>query len=555
MKKRMISAVFVILLGMVMTIGVRIADSRKVRNVRTYTAFFATTGITLDSENEVKELIADKIGAQCEEVWLNGQTAEEAVSSYIANGEYPDFMLGDKTLYEAGALIPLDAYWEEYPNIYHYLSQEEWDRFRQEDGHIYWMPQFGVGDSESCDVVHDGEAFWIQTRVLKWAGYPKIRTLDAYFDVIEEYVKSHPAMEDGTPNIPFTLLCDDWRYFCLENPPQFLDGYPNDGSCMVDPVHVKVLDYNTTKTARRYFKKLNDEYKKGILDPESFTGTYEEYLDKLSTGAVLGMIDQWWDFSYTVGPEFVQRGLISQGCNYVPLPITISEDIPNQWHVKRGNTFDVSSGISITASCNDIKGALQFINDLLEEDIETLRFWGVEGEDYEVDEKGEFYYLPKQKGRSSDAKLETSHFCNYPYFPRREGIMSDGRNSYLPEYQQTNFYDSLPEDVRECLDAYGCRNYVDMLGSNDKPGPWYPMYSYSKQLTYASKVGRIWANMDEVKHRWLPQVVLSDDFDGTWQQYLKAYNACRPEIFFQEMQRELERRVNKQKETGDGCEQ
>ena len=39
-------------------------------------------------------------------------------------------------------------------------------------------------------------------------------------------------MEDGTTNIPYTILCDDWRYFCLENAPQFLDGYPNDGSVM-----------------------------------------------------------------------------------------------------------------------------------------------------------------------------------------------------------------------------------------------------------------------------------------------------------------------------------
>ena len=48
-------------------------------------------------------------------------------------------------------------------------------------------------------------------------------------------MQANPTMEDGTANIPYTILCDDWRYFCLENAPQFLDGYPNDGCCMVDP--------------------------------------------------------------------------------------------------------------------------------------------------------------------------------------------------------------------------------------------------------------------------------------------------------------------------------
>ena len=63
-------------------------------------------------------------------------------------------------------------------------------------------------------------------------------------------------MEDGTENIPYTILCDDWRYFCLENAPMFLDGYPNDGSCMVDPETQKVMDYNTTDTAKAYFWKV-----------------------------------------------------------------------------------------------------------------------------------------------------------------------------------------------------------------------------------------------------------------------------------------------------------
>ena len=72
---------------------------------------------------------------------------------------------------------------------------------------------------------HNDEAFWIQVRVLEWAGYPEIRTMDQYFDLLESYIAENPTMEDGTENIAYTLLCEDWRYFCLENAPQFLDGY------------------------------------------------------------------------------------------------------------------------------------------------------------------------------------------------------------------------------------------------------------------------------------------------------------------------------------------
>ena len=168
--------------------------------------------------------------------------------------------------------------------------------------------------------------FWIQARVLEWAGYPQINTLDEYFQVIEDYIAANPTMEDGTPNIAYTILCEDWRYFCLENAGQFLAGYPNDGSVLVDKETLTISDYNTSEDTIKYFEKLNEEYKKGFVDPESFTQTYDEYIAKLSTGRVLGMVDQWWNFAYTVNDVFKQQGLDLKGCNYVPLGLTTEED-------------------------------------------------------------------------------------------------------------------------------------------------------------------------------------------------------------------------------------
>ena len=266
-------------------------------------------GDNIDPDNDIKQLIAEQIGAECEETWLVGQDKDDAINSLIATGEYPDFVLGETALYEADALIPIDEYWDDYPNIKEYLRDEQWEKLRQPDGHIYWIPPFGISHGDDVEMLHNGEAFWIQTRVLKWAGYPKITTIEQYFDLIESYVQANPTMPDGTENIPFTILCDDWRYFCLENVPQFLDGFPNDGSCMVDTETKKVMDYNVTDTAKRYFGKLNEEFPKGIMEPGAFNATYDQYLDKLSTGAVLGMVDQWWQFYYVIDPVFKKQNL------------------------------------------------------------------------------------------------------------------------------------------------------------------------------------------------------------------------------------------------------
>ena len=521
------------------------ADSTEAGGVKEFTAFFAVPGSEINDDNEIQQIIADKTGVKVKETWLTGQTAEEAVGMMITGGELPDFIgggSGQSQLYDADVLVPLDDYLDDYPNIKNFFTEQQWDQLRQDDGHIYWIPQFSNIKGEEKVCTHNDEAFWIQARVLKWADYPEIRTMDQYFDLIERYNEANPTMEDGTENIPYTILCDDWRYFCLENAPQFLDGYPNDGSCIVDPETLTVIDYNTTDTAVRYFQKLNEEYQKGIVDPESFTQTYDEYIAKLSTGRVLGMIDQWWDFAYTAGDAIKQAGLDEQGCDYIPLPITIDESVENQWHCS-GSVLNVSDGLAITTSCEDVEGALQFVDDLLSQDIHNLRFWGVEGVDYNVDENGEFYRTEEQRTRASDTAYKASHTCTYSYFPQYSGTSDDGINANKPDGQANEFFDGLNDDIKEAFSAYGAETYVDMIGTNEAPGAWYPMWSYSNGFTTDTEGGMAWNKVAEIKHEYLPQVVMAQDFDAAWAEYMEAYNSCNPEAFIGELQTELDKRM------------
>lgn len=521
------------------------ADSTEAGGVKEFTAFFAVPGSEINDDNEIQQIIADKTGVKVKETWLTGQTAEEAVGMMITGGELPDFICGgsgQSQLYDADVLVALDDYLDDYPNIKNFFTQQQWDQLRQDDGHIYWIPQFSNIKGEEKVCTHNDEAFWIQARVLKWADYPEIRTMDQYFDLIERYNEANPTMEDGTENIPYTILCDDWRYFCLENAPQFLDGYPNDGSCIVDPETLTVIDYNTTDTAVKYFQKLNEEYQKGIVDPESFTQTYDEYIAKLSTGRVLGMIDQWWDFAYTAGDAIKQAGLDAQGCDYIPLPITIDESVKNQWHCS-GGVLNVSDGLAITTSCEDVEAALQFVDDLLSQDIHNLRFWGVEGVDYNVDENGEFYRTEEQRTRASDTAYKASHTCTYSYFPQYSGTSDDGINANKPDGQANEFFDGLNDDVKEAFSAYGAETYVDMIGTNEAPGAWYPMWSYSNSFTTDTEGGMAWNKIGEIKHEYLPQVVMAKDFDAAWAEYMDAYNSCDPGAFIGELQTELDKRM------------
>ena len=511
-----------------------------------FTMFAAMPDSEINDGNEIQEIIAKKTGVRVKESWLTGQTAAEAVGSILASGDLPDFIDGGDgmmQLYDADVLVPWDDYIEKYPNLKELYSDEEWENFRQEDGHIYWANVFCNTYGESKATTHNDEAFWIQVKVLEWAGYPKIETLDEYFKLLEDYVAANPAMDDGTTYIPYTALCEDWRYFCIENAPEFLAGYPNDGSVIVDTENMKIVDYNTIPEAKQYFQILNEEYAKGVVDKEFATQTYDEYIAKLSTGRVLGMCDQWWDFAYTVNDIFKQQGLDEQGCNYVPLGLTLEKGKEQQWHVY-DDTLNNSSGIAVTTSCEDPDAAFKFLNDILDQEIHDLRFWGVEGVDYLVDENGLYYRTPEMRDQWADAAYQASHRCVYSYMPQWLGTSRDGINAMQPQEQTSEFFDGLAEPLVNCFKAYGAEGYPDMIGSVNKPtGPWYPMYSYSNSMTTDTDGGVAWIKMGNVKHEWLPKVVMASDFEAEWEKYMNAYSECKPEDFIAEMQEELDRRA------------
>jgi len=487
--------------------------------VKEFSAFFAVAGKDIPNDNRVKNVIGDKIGAKINETWLTGQTAKERIGVMVAGGEYPDFIEGgegEQQLLDAGALLPIDKYWDKYPNIKNFWPASEWEKCRKEDGHIYYMPQFGNYYGKDTRTTHNDEAFWIQKAVLEWANYPKIKTLDEYFALIEKYKAANPTI-NGQPSIGFEILCDDWRYFCLENPPQFLAGYPNDGKAIIDPKTITAQNYNTIPEAQQYYKKLNEEYNKGIIDSETFTAKYDQYIAKISTGAVLGMVDQQWDF------ENGTKSLKSQNLyerTYVPLALTLDPNVkPNYATLP---AINAGSGIGVTTSCKDVEGAFKAINDLLDQDVMALRTWGEKDKDYMVGADGAFYKTEEQRAQFWDVDWTKANMCTYSYFPIYKGMFKDGINVIQVDEQPKEFYDSLKPVEKKLLDAYGYKKFTDFVNvPAEKNTAWYPIYSATGAFGSDTPAGIAMQKMDDIKRQWLPKVVMAGagQFDASWKEY------------------------------------
>lgn len=535
------AAAIAVLLGVMSGICVRTPE----KQVKEFTAFFAVQAdMTTSADNRIKTKIAQITGAKADVEWLTGQTASESVTSMIQRGEYPDFINGsDATdqLIQAGALVPLEGYLDDYPYLKEYLNESRRTALYRSDGHIYYIPPFGVIQGKNTATINSGEAFWIQKRVLEWAGYPKLQTLDEYFEVIRDYLQAHPET-DGEKNTGFAILCDDWRYFCLENPPMFLAGYPNDGCAIVDPVTQKASVYDTIPEAKQYYRKLSEMYDCGVIGPETFTLSFQQYLDKLSTGSVLGMVDQYWQFMTA------QNNLYANGkeeCTYVPFPITADEGIKGNYNCREEN-LNVADGIGISVDCEDVEGALQFLNDLLSPEVMVLRNWGEEGIDYGVDENGCFYRMAAQRAFWADDDYLKENVCSYPFFPAYEGMLSDGINTVHPSEQPGEYYDRLSDYDKKILDAYGYRTWGEFLGEEQEGEPWYPLYSCTADWPSDSAYGIAEKNMEMLKRRWLPRIIMSgeDEFERNWKLYMSNYEAnVDRKAYEEQLNLEIQKRV------------
>ena len=528
-----------------------------------FTMFSVTaTNKEINQDNEIRKMIAELTKVDLKENWLSGtETSDAAIDSIMKSGKLPDFIDGGERnldLYQNNFLVPWDEYLEKYSALKELYTDEQWELFRQEDGHIYWANVNERFFRTNTEPKHNGQAFWIQVRVLEAYGYPKIETLDQYFEIIEKYAKDHPEMPDGTKVIPYTCLCEDWKNYCLVLPPMMLDGYPNNQCVNVNVStgtnNPTIQDYNVSDTAKAYYKKLNEEYKKGILDKDFETQTYDQYIAKLCTGAVLGICDEYWNFAYNLmyaydqplkGKDGSSYTLSAIGCDYVPLGLTIKQGMKQQWHTYE-ESINTRSGIAVTTSCADPDKAFKFLNSLLTQEVHDLRFWGVRGVDYLVDDKGFYYRTPEMREQWNNPAYRVKHVCEYSAMPQWRGMSRDGTNRMKPSDQPSEFLATLPEAVQTCFKAYGVNNYVEFIGSERGVdyGAWFPLWSWSNSLGKDTEYGKVWLGIRQYRQTACPELVKAKKFDDAWKKYINGYNKLSPDVFLKEAQAEVKRRMN-----------
>lgn len=480
--------------------------------------YFNADGKNGNWDNPVAKAITEATGVTLDVSYpvASQGDAKEDIALMIANDEYPDMIYakGSATdLYQAGALIDMTDLIEKYgPNIKKmYGAELEKLKWSQDDPGIYQLSYAGVNQK----TLTTGGSCQIQWAALKENDYKYPKTLDEYEKMIKSYLAAHPKTEDGLDMIGITMSASDWHWMItLGNPAGLIaDASPDNGQWIIDDeynVHYK----HVTDEEKEYFKWLCRMYNEGILDPNFATQTDDDYIAKVASGRVVAITDAEWHYSQCEA-TLVADGKVDQ--TYVGLPVTLREDQVEKALLYQGTT--VGWGIGITKSCEDPVRAIKFLDYLCSDEGQILYHWGIEGENYFLDDNGQPYRTDEEvaKAQSDPDYAKNTGIDNYTGFPiYGTGSYSEDGFPYTPTTKESVIANYNTAEKEGC-EAMGFEMLTDMFAQPEEFDllPYSALWAYQQPQELAEKQ----TILDEIAWPGLVKCVTGteDEFDANWE--------------------------------------
>lgn len=513
----------------------------------TYTIFVRDPGTAPSQNNPVIQKIQELTGVTLKFEYLVGDL-DQKLGVMIAGGDYPDVIFaGDSAtkLMDAGAFIPLEDEIPKYENLNAMYSQVL-DYLTHADGHVYNMEIYGTFKNdvvEPAPTYEGGLGFFVQKAVLEDAGYPEIRTIDEYFRIIEDYMEKYPEI-DGVKTTGFEVLADGWRNWALLNPVQNLLGAGNDGAIFVDPDSFETSFFQTSDASYDFYKKLNEEYHKGVISAETFTQSYDQYIAKITTGTVLGFYDQNWNFSSA------QNLLKTDGKydrTYVAVPIT-NPGITDGY-IDKGNGIPTgTNGVGITVNCENPERLLRYFDWIAQRDVQDYLQWGEEGIDFVYTDDGGKVLTEERRAIANDTARNRDETGQpiWLYCPKWQGIYTaDGMPCGAGE-SADEFLASQSDYDQQFLENYGYKYPAEMFSEPQLKADYYPVWAMALEDGSAAAVAS--TKITDVTMKFFPRLILADDdaeYDAIWSDFQKEFNAIDLDAYQSEIDRQIAEKMSK----------
>lgn len=374
---------------------------------------------------------------------------------------------------DAGVFLPLDELIEEHgPNLKKYIPEEIWDEMRYEDGKIYGIPQILSNPGR--------RATFIRLDLLEKTGLDVPTTVEETLEVLR-------AFKELGVKQPFagrtSLKYADTFFGAYDVQPFWeLDKSGN-------PIP-KYFDSENMKDAIGVYKTM---YEEGLMHPEFLTQDSTQFKNIIQAGDA-GM----WSMNANTLVTWEQN--LKQSVPDADIAI-----IPSPVGPDGGGGYirsqDVMRSFLINAETENPEKIIQFFDWMLTEEAETFFTYGIEDEDYTV-ENGEVNYKQPETTEESDREVYRSSWL----WLITDAVYTKGLMELTPEGQELmELFDTVTInegrsgiEFDPSLDAFVSYPGLQDMGDNHSD---FLMEHIAKMITGAEPID----NWDDVLEQWKSQ--------------------------------------------------
>ncbi len=287
----------------------------------------------------------------------------------IASGDLPDlidsyryqYLANEKTCY------PLDTLHTQYPDVKFPVHSVLQFVNKTSDGHYY---SIGCGYSPNSaykqydTILTEGPGFFYREDIAKELGltFNSLADLDASFAKVK---KAHPEMSAVAFNYIHSF---NWLREMMGVP---MSGYYDDNG--------KLVWYIRTESQLEYYKKINEWYRLGYISADNFAFQTEDDTQKMAVSGKAFAV-----FGYDNHADNYNTAIKASGGNFSFKLVT---DVISDKAQKYDN-FAGGRGLYITKNCKNVEAAYKTVSYAYGDEGMKLLMWGIEGDDYTLDDKG-----------------------------------------------------------------------------------------------------------------------------------------------------------------------
>lgn len=442
----------------------------------------------------------------------------------LTSGDFPDLLLSvnNNTVAqysEANALVALDDYIDQYgANIKHIFGDKIGAMRSENDGKIYgFNREYGALSADSLVNMQ------VQIALLKEFNYPKINYLSELTSLMEQYIAKYPKY-NGQDTVGLLSPASGWVFnICFNNAALRSAGYQDDGNYYIDPATMQASLGITTESSKKYLAWVNDLYRKGLFDLESFNLDMTTANEKLSSGRVLAISAPTW---FTGEGETALRNANLADRGYAKLPLFIDEAAKNNSRLHYYDPYGSWKSV-ITTNCKDPVRAFQFFDTMWSEEMQVLCNWGIEGVNYMVDAQGKRVMNEKdlKDVTSSEFYRQNTGVNLYNYWSCGS-FVKDSTGQYINPFQiPENLRAGYTDAEKEALAAYSS----DAVVWRDlSPAAAVSDWGYAWKLTLPTDSEGAIAEkkvQDEIRAAAVYNLVTAksaEEFETQWTAFVKA---------------------------------